>query len=433
MTRLLHIVFAVCTLCSVCYTPAFAQDYARLSERTIMGSARYVGMGGAMTAIGGDPSAVMDNTAGLGLYRRPEVTLTLDYSDYFMAPQTSVVFSVPTDKLGLDGVQFHNFMVSYHRVHSFYRNGRFASDSPQPSLGALFALTDGTIAIPYCADRYNAASEIALVERGYVNEYGFNWAMNISNRWYWGLGLRVHSFSMSSEGDYVESFNRQNADLLPYYNSSHTTLIFNGAGCSLSTGIIYRPTQWLRLGLGFETPSLGTVTTNTTGRLETRTDSLYWETAPNLATRASDLHMPLHLSTSVAFQISRYALLALQYDLRHNKYMQNMHSLRTGLEIVPFAGLYINGGYAFESVFSKTMPVVSLDPTLMRQDAYFQATRWQQYISCAVGYRGRFVMVQAAYQYRQQHAVLFAHENADPYNMNTTTHRIVLTVGWHGR
>ena len=34
-----------------------AQEQARLSERELSGTARYVGMGGAMTAVGGDPSA----------------------------------------------------------------------------------------------------------------------------------------------------------------------------------------------------------------------------------------------------------------------------------------------------------------------------------------------------------------------------------------
>ena len=55
-----------------------AQDVQRFAERQIIGTARYVGMGGAMTAIGGDPSAVIDNPAGLGLYRRSEIALTID-------------------------------------------------------------------------------------------------------------------------------------------------------------------------------------------------------------------------------------------------------------------------------------------------------------------------------------------------------------------
>ncbi|MBR4432251.1 MAG: hypothetical protein IKS76_03500, partial [Paludibacteraceae bacterium] len=78
--RLYSVSVAVCILSALAISPALqAQDYARLGERTIMGTARYVGMSGAMTAIGGDPSAVMDNVAGLGLYQRPEAMLTFDY------------------------------------------------------------------------------------------------------------------------------------------------------------------------------------------------------------------------------------------------------------------------------------------------------------------------------------------------------------------
>ena len=47
---------------------SIAQDLECFSERDIMGTARYVGMAGAMNAVGGDPSAVLDNPAGLGLY-----------------------------------------------------------------------------------------------------------------------------------------------------------------------------------------------------------------------------------------------------------------------------------------------------------------------------------------------------------------------------
>ena len=77
MKHLFYIV-SLCSLLLVLGSALRAQDIQRFSERQIIGTARYVGMGGAMTAIGGDPSAVQDNPAGLGLYRRSEVMLTLD-------------------------------------------------------------------------------------------------------------------------------------------------------------------------------------------------------------------------------------------------------------------------------------------------------------------------------------------------------------------
>ena len=135
---------------------SFAQDAQRLGERSIMGTARYVGMGGAMTAIGGDPSAALDNPAGLGLYRHHEVMLTLDdaidnvyqrgtnlggRTNLFMAPQASIVIHIPTGAVDGVGVQAHNFLFSYHRVQSYNRLYNVQGLEGIPSLGKLFAST----------------------------------------------------------------------------------------------------------------------------------------------------------------------------------------------------------------------------------------------------------------------------------------------------
>lgn len=421
--------FVLCIL-SLC---TFSQDYFRLGETTIMGTARYVGMGGAMSAVGGDPSAVMDNVAGLGLYQRPEAMLTLDYTvkSIFMAPQASAVFCLQTDNLSDRGVLFHNFMISYHRMHCFNQSVNSVGAKDR-SLGALFALADGTIGIDYTTDRYNESNQLKLDERGYVNKYAFDWAMNISHRWYVGLGLRIHSYLLTSEGDYLETFKDFNKDFYPYYNRSRTSLILSGVGCSFAVGAIYRPLSWLRVGFGLETPSFGALSIASSGTFDALRDSLQWDDAPNITTHPSDFHMPLHLSSSVAFQISRYAMIALQYDYRHMKDMPDMHSLRGGVEVIPIAGLYLNAGYAYESSFRSTFPAFSIDPTLNRQDAYFQYPLQQQYISGGVGYRGKHFIVQAAYQYHMRRFNIYAHEDAVPYRMRANEHRIVLTLAWHG-
>jgi hypothetical protein len=395
-----------------------------------MGTARYVGMGGAMSAVGGDPSAVMDNTAGLGLYRRIETLVSFDFSGRFMVPHASVVFCLPTANSDEhSGVQCHNIMLSYNRRHSFYRSLEPVS-SGDVSLGSLFAATGVNLGIPYTTDLYNKANSLRLEERGYVNEYAINWAMNIANRWYWGVGLQVNSFSFSSDGDYVETFAYKNADGKHYYNRNRTSVLITGAGCSLSTGVIWRPLSWLRLGFGFRTPSFNSLTLTTGGTLDALTDSLRWSDAPNLTTRLSDFHMPLHTSTSVAFQIRHYALIALQHDFRYVKGVPAVHSFRAGVEVVPVAGLYINAGYVFESAFRKAK-MVAIDPTLDRQDAYFWHDRWQQYISGGVGFRGKYLIAQLAYQYHMHRQHLYAHELAVPYQLKSDSHRVVLTLGWH--
>lgn len=435
-------------LCA-CSLVAWSQDFARMSERSIMGSARYVGMGGAMTAIGGDPSAVLDNAAGLGLYRRFEALFTLDEMidrtqqitpsgltnparrNLFMFTQASLAFSFPTYHADNDGIQFHNIMFAYHRVHSYNRSF-LPQSAGDPSLGSLLSTLDVNWDIQFNTYPYNAANRLDLRETGYVNEYTFDYAMNIANKWYVGLGLHMQSYVLSADGNFQEEFATSTTAGTIHDNWNTTSLLYSGVSCNLSAGLIYRPLRWLRLGVGFQTPTLGSLNISSKGTLSSQTDSLRYSYAPDNMHSDPDFHMPLHLSTSVAFQIGAYGLISLQYDYRHAKFTNDLHSLRAGVEVIPVMGMYVNLGYAFESSFKKNPTIVAADPTFVRQDTYFFNPRWSQYASAAVGYRGTYFMVQAAYQYRWQRTSLYAHELVNnPYDIYADTHRIVLTIGWH--
>ena len=94
-----------------------------------MGTSRYVGMAGAMAAVGGDASAAADNPAGLGVYRRSELMLTFDHqinipsqgrlTQQFSVAQASWNFYFPLDRMR--GVVGNNVMLNYRRVKNFRR------------------------------------------------------------------------------------------------------------------------------------------------------------------------------------------------------------------------------------------------------------------------------------------------------------------------
>jgi hypothetical protein len=425
----------------------YLQDFQRLSERTIMGTARYVGMSGAMSAIGGDPSAALDNPAGLGLYRHSEALISFDYmhgitrqkdatlkgrTGLFMVPQASLVFSFPTPTENGKGVQSHTLMFAYNRVHSYSRLYDLAGQD-NPSLGSVLDMYKCSLEIPYNPYLYNQTNTLVLRESGYVNEYAVDWAINVSNRFYWGVGLHIHSFVFSNEASYHETFAELDATGKNRCNANITSLFFSGADCALSTGFLYRPASWVRLGFGIQTPSVGAFNLITTGKFEARTDTMRIAPTWEDRGRVPDYHQPLHTSTSVAFQFGYYGILAFQYDYRHTPRAYDVHSLRTGLEVIPVAGLYINAGYAYESMFRKEYTPVPIDKEFIRQDAYFQYPQWSQYVSAGIGYRGSNFVAQLAYQYRWQSVNVYAHENAMnyPYAVHTDTHRVVLTIGWH--
>ena len=55
-----------------------AIDGFRFSQPDMKGTARFMGMGGAFGALGGDLSSISSNPAGLGVYRRNELGITMD-------------------------------------------------------------------------------------------------------------------------------------------------------------------------------------------------------------------------------------------------------------------------------------------------------------------------------------------------------------------
>ncbi|MCR5471433.1 MAG: hemin receptor, partial [Prevotella sp.] len=62
------------------FLPAIAQDTyesARLLGNDLNGTARYVGMGGAMEALGADISTISTNPAGIGLFRHSTASISL--------------------------------------------------------------------------------------------------------------------------------------------------------------------------------------------------------------------------------------------------------------------------------------------------------------------------------------------------------------------
>ena len=59
--------------------PAVAQETyenAKIAAEDLNGTARYVGMGGAMEALGADISTMATNPAGIGMFRRSNVSVS---------------------------------------------------------------------------------------------------------------------------------------------------------------------------------------------------------------------------------------------------------------------------------------------------------------------------------------------------------------------
>ena len=469
--------FLLISLLTYCLLPiAHSQDVQRFAERQIIGTARYVGMGGAMTAIGGDPSAVLDNPAGLGLYRRSEIAITLDYASdkttqrttqnnaassstrsRFAASHVSAIWAWgnPTKQRGLI---YSNVMLSVNRLASFNRDvvvngqdlglatticnitndmGGLSEESLQNKpwsdveIGWLSILGyEAYLINPQNDNKWEPAvalkdGTLTVSETGASDQYTLSWASNISNQWYVGLSLNVPTLSYTKRTSHYETDRVNSAELKSLYHLS-------GVGVNGSVGLIYRPIQALRVGASFQTPTMMNLSMQTEGDMYSLIDGQKYDVlTPESGVVSTEMVSPLRTSVSVAGQIGNEGLIAVQYDYAHSAEMEDVHTLRVGAEAQATRGLFINAGYVFESSFTKDDPIWMLGYNEIRTDIDYRYTAATQYYSVGLGYRSDVVVAQLAYQYRWQTLHQYASETQSlPLNVDTRTHRIVATLAW---
>ena len=372
--------FYILTLCSlllVLGSALRAQDVQRFSERQIIGTARYVGMGGAMTAIGGDPSAALDNPAGLGLYRRSEITLTIDETidnstqllnnstqplnnstqplnhptqrytrSRFAAPQVSAIWSWgnPAKQRGLI---YNNLMFSINRLANYNRdvvvNGRNTG-----MVETICLKTNGLPEMDLVPDETTQYDPWNNEDIGWLSILGYETYLidpAENNQWQPAVQFSDGSLSVAESGNsdqyalsWAGNISNQwyvgvalNIPTISYtknislvetnrLNSAELRSMFHvsGVGVSGSFGIIYRPLRALRLGASFQTPTVMSLSMQTEGDMYTTIAGEDYK----LSTPASGVHSmkmssPLRTSVSVAGQLGNIGLLALQYDYAH--------------------------------------------------------------------------------------------------------------------
>lgn len=299
---------------------SFAQstvDAYTLSQSDLRGTARFMSMGGAFTALGGDLSTLSQNPAGVGVYRGSEIgaTLDLNFRGYNTRTpygshkdnQTKVACTnfgyVGTSWIG-SGLRSLSWCVTYGRVTSFDRITNGYNNPTSTSLTNYIASFSGGQAPgellfgenynPYFDSNCDWLSILAynsymindkpgspneylglyqrgtegdamytVREHGFVDQYNFDIGGNISDMVYWGIGFGVTDLSYTRDSYYSESM----ANARVTTDKSGTLVTgdagfdlynrkhINGSGWNFKAGVIVKPIQTLRLGFAVHTPT----------------------------------------------------------------------------------------------------------------------------------------------------------------------------------
>lgn len=339
MKKIILLLFCIPCLSTFAQVP---EDAIRYSWLPVNGSARINSIGGAMGSLGGDITAVYVNPAGIAFYNTREVMFGLNivnqkmnakYRDSqsiskntpVMLSPIGVVIGLGTkaDKKNLTTIAFAlNQTASFNKsyrfsglnnyssfsetfVEEFASSGRSIDDvlqtnSPMPytAAPALYTYLIDTVLQSDGSYMVRAAPE-NLLDQGHAIHQDFNYestggvyelaasiATNKDDKWYFGgtIGIPIvsfHSITTVTEKDTSSAVNGFSS--FTYRDDFKTS----GAGVNLKFGAIYRPVDYVRLGLTLHSPTFYFLTDKRTVDLSTNLDGSSYSVSSKTFTMGS--------------------------------------------------------------------------------------------------------------------------------------------------
>lgn len=275
-------------------------DLVGAVPKDISGTARYVGMGGAMNALGGDISTISLNPAGIGVFRSSDISATGGLSVYHSTDKTlngthkksntrgdfDQIGFVYSSKTGnSSSLRYLNLGFNYHRANDFYRINRFSGDLGDYSQTFQMASQAGGITswgnAPFNDDEIGWLSalgyesyllmptddeghyygmytdgfgDLMTKESGGLDVYDFNVSANLNDRLYLGFTIGAYDLHYSKYYIYNEDYTGA-ATGQGYSLESWNRL--RGMGVNFKFGGIWRPIEDspFRLGFAIHTPT----------------------------------------------------------------------------------------------------------------------------------------------------------------------------------
>lgn len=389
----------------------------KLVDNDLNGTARYVGMGGAMEALGADISTISTNPAGVAFFTKTQISVS-GGAVWQNGVQSSVVNGGKTSNASFDqigivapltvyGKPYLNVAFNYHKSRNFDQilaASGVLSNASQNKLSAIKydkvgdwgwnavdanyqkLLEKSDMEGNKFMDYYNGQSyNFGQYQKGYIGEYDFSVSGAIGNSFYLGATVGLHDVNYRSNSNYSEQLEQS--------TSSATTerLKIDGTGVDVKLGAIFLPIDGspFRIGLYINTPvfydlkmsgeaycGLSNATTGTNGY---RNNSSYdfkvytpWKFGVSLGHTVGT-----YLALGATYEYSDYSSIdnrvvdgtyydpwdGTSYDSSSSDDVMNthtestlkgVHTLKLGAEYKPLPTLAIRLGYNWiSSVFNK--------------------------------------------------------------------------------
>jgi hypothetical protein len=339
------------------------------SQTLYQGSARFMGMGGAFTALGGDISSISLNPAGAGVYTGMQFVFTPSFLQQntesisrhrgMKYPDDALNYKINLNNLGLmatynlrsvPGWNTISLGLGYNTLNNFNQqiNGKtfnydrskmheFVGNANDGNYwGPYEGLAEDTELLRYdstfneywsfVTDEMNYSDTTSLSEvgvnqqkeienKGSLGEYFIAVGANYSDKLYLGVSLGIRRYKLTRTQTFTET---ENANQIPYYHKMRFNEYENhtGTGYNLKIGAIYKPFDFLRLGAAVHTPTFyNNVQYDWYNQMTAEYDTISsLQSTSTETTYAYKLTTPAKLIGGVALKIANTLMLSADYE-----------------------------------------------------------------------------------------------------------------------
>jgi hypothetical protein len=478
MKKICLIILVVFTL----FTGAFAQnveDALRYSQIFYGGTARFMSMGGAFTALGGDMSSLSQNPAGLGVFRSSEMTISpqlfhiksytgftgiaSDYLYNFNLNQAGFVSNIISNEnetglitlnfgysfnktnnlnqsIRIQGVSSTSSMADYWRsISDGFSNSELGDNVPDARLAYDAWIIDslpgsnihyGTVFSNYGDNPesvYGQTIRRIVSYEGYTGEHALSIGGNYSNKIFFGATLGISKLRYTSHYEHLESTEVPLASAFKNFN--YTDHFENtGTGYSLKIGAIIKPVDALRIGLAFHSPIIYHINEYFYEDITSNfTDGGHYEFNNSPMRFRYALTTPFRVLTGVAVQIKKIAMLSADYEFvdystakfseTGDGYDYTDKNLKIKSALKPASNFRVGGELRLNKLYLRSGYGYYGKAIHSGQD---NANLEYNSISFGAGFRERNVSIDFAYtnyNYSQTN-VLYTLDNPDPVSVN---------------
>lgn len=330
-------------------------ENANIATEDLNGTARFVGMGGAMDALGADISTMATNPAGIGLIRHTMANVSFGLvsqqggKSFANGDKTNMSFDQAgfVYALRTGRKSFMNFGFNYHKSRNFdyilsassalngasqnklsYVKGVEGVFKPYNQDGTYIADDNSFNQVDYLyynvllADKdgmfyYNNANSYMFdrANTGYIGQYDFNLSGNLNDRVYLGLTVGISDVHYKGYSGYTESLlDANNAGVGDVTLTDERRI--TGTGFNIKAGVIFRPIEDnpFRIGLSVATPTWYSLTTSNTTYLDNHSTVGLYDNGNIGESYDFQLYTPWKFGLSLGTTVSNYLAIGAVYE-----------------------------------------------------------------------------------------------------------------------